>query len=141
MDKGIYRSRENRMVGGVCGGLGEYLGVDPTILRFLFFLLLFGEGVGFWLYLVLWILIPERDVEAPLDLQGRLRGMGGDILTSANRPHPKAGFIVGGGFIVLGVLLLLEFLDIAWLWWLDFDLLWPVLLIVIGIVIFVEWTR
>ena len=55
----LYRSLENRMVAGVCGGLGSYLNIDATFIRLLFVLLLFGSDFGFILYLLLWILIQE----------------------------------------------------------------------------------
>jgi len=45
------------MIGGVCGGLGEYLNVDPTILRVVAVLLIFADGIGLIAYLVGWILI------------------------------------------------------------------------------------
>ncbi|NIT61059.1 MAG: PspC domain-containing protein, partial [Aliifodinibius sp.] len=50
MSRRLYRSRENRMIAGVCGGLGEYLGIDPIFVRIFFFVLLFETGIGFWLY-------------------------------------------------------------------------------------------
>ena len=60
----IYRSRHERMVGGVAGGLGAYLGIDPTLVRILFvFLTLAGSGIGLLAYLILWIIVPK----APLD--------------------------------------------------------------------------
>ena len=56
--KRLYRSRTDLMLGGVCGGLAQYLNVDPTIIRLVFVLLLFLGGGGFWIYLVLWIITP-----------------------------------------------------------------------------------
>jgi len=58
MSKRLYRSR-NRMIAGVCGGLAEYLGIDPTIIRLLWALAVFVMGTGVLLYLVAWIIIPE----------------------------------------------------------------------------------
>jgi phage shock protein C len=59
--KRLYRSGKDRMLGGVLGGLAEYLNVDPTILRILYVLLLFAS-VGFIIlaYFVGWILIPRN---------------------------------------------------------------------------------
>ncbi len=57
----LRRSRTNRVIGGVCGGLGEYLGIDPTIIRFIFILLLLPGGApGLLPYLVFWVVMPER---------------------------------------------------------------------------------
>lgn len=57
--KRLYRSRHNRMIAGICGGLGDYLSVDPTIVRLIWIIGLFA-GFGFLAYLVAWILIPEE---------------------------------------------------------------------------------
>jgi phage shock protein C len=57
--KRLYRSRRNRMIAGICGGLGDYLSVDPTIVRLIWIVGLFA-GFGFLAYLVAWILIPEE---------------------------------------------------------------------------------
>lgn len=61
MTKKLFRSRNNRMIGGVCGGLGEYFNVDPTLIRVVFvFLLLPGGFPGLLPYLVLWAAVPEQ---------------------------------------------------------------------------------
>lgn len=57
--KRLYRSRKNRMIAGVCGGLAEYFGIDPIIIRLIALVLLFGGG-GFLLYVIGWIIIPQR---------------------------------------------------------------------------------
>ncbi|HOJ01979.1 MAG: PspC domain-containing protein [Chloroflexi bacterium] len=56
----LYRSRDSRMIAGVCGGLGEFMGVDPTIVRLLFVLGLFLGTLTFWVYLVMMLVIPEE---------------------------------------------------------------------------------
>jgi phage shock protein C len=56
----LYRSRDKRMIAGVCGGLGEYIGVDPTIVRLLFALGLFLGTLTFRVYLVMMLVIPEE---------------------------------------------------------------------------------
>lgn len=64
MDKRLYRSRTERMLGGVCGGLGKYFNVDPSLVRLVFVLLAVPGGVGFLPYLVLWIVVPEQPITA-----------------------------------------------------------------------------
>jgi len=62
--KRLYRSRDDRMIAGVCGGLAEYFSIDPTIVRLvLLFLTLWGGG-GFLVYVLSWIVIPERPASA-----------------------------------------------------------------------------
>lgn len=61
--KRLHKSAKNRMLGGVCGGLGEYFNIDPTIVRVVFAILLFVPNLRFWfmplIYLLLWIIMPE----------------------------------------------------------------------------------
>lgn len=58
--KKLYRSREDRMIAGVCGGLGEYFEVDPTLIRLLFVFGSFATGSGLlWVYLIMMIIVPE----------------------------------------------------------------------------------
>ena len=59
--KKLTRSKSNRMVAGVCAGLGEYLGIDPTVVRLLFVLAFFGLHGGLVLaYLIMAIVVPEQ---------------------------------------------------------------------------------
>jgi phage shock protein C len=65
--KKLYRSKSNRWIGGVCGGLGDYFNVDPTAIRLLFVLasLLLGAVVGgIIVYAIMWILIPEEPAQS-----------------------------------------------------------------------------
>ena len=139
MERRLYRSKTERMLGGVCGGLGEYLGNDPTLIRIFFFILIFGGGTGFWIYLLLWILIPEEGEAQSRDFRKRIQTVGDDFTSAVSKPHPKSGLIVGSGLILLGFFWLIEQLNIQWLWWWDFDVLWPLLLILGGGVLLYRW--
>lgn len=57
--KRLYRSEDDRMIGGVCGGIAEYFDVDPVLIRAIAVILLFLGG-GFLAYLVLWIIVPIK---------------------------------------------------------------------------------
>jgi phage shock protein C len=61
--KRLYRSRKERMIAGVCGGIGEYFGIDPTIVRLLFVLGTIMGGHGLLAYLILMIVVPEGPLE------------------------------------------------------------------------------
>ena len=64
--KQLYRSRTQRMIGGVCGGLAEYLGMDPSVIRLLFaFGTIFGFGSLCIVYLVMLVVIPEAPLAEP----------------------------------------------------------------------------
>jgi len=56
----LYRSRNDRMISGVCGGLGEFFGIDPTLIRIIFVLLAIFGGSGIVIYLVMLLVVPEQ---------------------------------------------------------------------------------
>lgn len=58
--KRLYRSGKDKILGGVCGGIGEYLGVDPVIIRFLWVIASFAWGFGILAYIIAWIIIPRN---------------------------------------------------------------------------------
>lgn len=58
--KCLRRSRSNRVIGGVCGGLAAYFGIDVAVVRLLMFLLIFFGGISLWVYIILWIVIPSE---------------------------------------------------------------------------------
>jgi phage shock protein C len=60
--KRLYRSRKERILGGVCGGIAEYLNTDPTIIRLIWILAsIISLGAGVIGYLIAWIIIPEKN--------------------------------------------------------------------------------
>ncbi len=147
MEKKLYRSRGDRLIAGVCGGLGEYLSLDPVWVRLFFLLLLFAWGIGFWAYIILWIIVPEegRETVAPGDtvqanlqeMADRVREFGHSLQSGfqedgapadiASRPGP---FVVGVGLIMIGGFLLLNQLNLfSWLRW---DLMFSLLIIFVG---------
>lgn len=56
----LYRSRTSRQLAGVCGGLGEYFGIDPTLVRVVFVIMALLGGPGILLYIILWLVMPEE---------------------------------------------------------------------------------
>ena len=60
----LYRSRTDRKLAGVCGGLAQYLNTDPTLIRVLFVVLALLGGPGLVIYLLMWILVPEEPLGA-----------------------------------------------------------------------------
>lgn len=61
----LYRSKSNRILAGVCGGIGEYFNVDPTIVRLLWLLISITGGAGVIAYIIAWIIIPEEPAAIP----------------------------------------------------------------------------
>jgi len=149
MDGRLYRSRTDAMIAGVCGGLGRYLGIDPTFVRVFFILLALSDGMGVWLYVILWFVLPREGQAEPTtigenirasvaEIGERGRSIGRDVGTTTPE-NPQAALIVGGAMIVLGVLFLLRNLGIDWLHWLRADTLWPLLLVLGGVALL--WRR
>ena len=63
MEKRLYKSNTNKMIDGVCGGIAEYFGVDPTIVRLAWVLFCALGGSGFLAYVIAAILIPRNPIE------------------------------------------------------------------------------
>ena len=58
--KKLYRSKKNRIIAGVCGGIGEYFDKDPTLIRLLWIIFVLVGGSGILAYIIAWIIIPEE---------------------------------------------------------------------------------
>ncbi|MCX6271369.1 MAG: PspC domain-containing protein [Bacteroidetes bacterium] len=143
MEKKLYRSQTDSVIAGVCGGLAEYFDLDPVLSRVVFVILCFFGGGGLLAYLILWIVIPKR----PFDWTNQRAPFGKAeenpaAAENTTGPAPAVDFkpvtrkssgalIAGIILLTLGVLFLLDELIPQ----LDFGHLWPVILIVIGVVI------
>jgi phage shock protein PspC (stress-responsive transcriptional regulator) len=76
--KRLFRDPDNRVLGGVCGGIGQYFIIDPLVIRIIFLVFFFGFGIGLLIYIILWIAVPEA-VTTAQKLQMR-----GDPVTASN---------------------------------------------------------
>jgi len=113
----LYRSRSDRMIGGVAGGLGHYFNVDPVWLR-LAFVVLAMSGAGVLAYVILWIVVPERplsETEPPI---------------TATRSINRGTELLAWALVALGLMMLASTLQI--LPSVDWGRFWPVLLVVAG---------
>ena len=61
--KRLYKSPDNRMIEGICGGIGEYLDVDPTLVRIFWLIFTFAGGAGLIAYIIASFVVPERPIE------------------------------------------------------------------------------
>jgi phage shock protein C len=61
----LYRSQNEKMIGGVCGGIANYMDMDPTIVRLIFIILLLMGGNGFLIYIILLIVMPIEPTALP----------------------------------------------------------------------------
>lgn len=67
-EKRLYRSRTNKVIAGVCGGLGEYFEIDPVILRILWAVLVLVFGTGILAYLIAWLVMPSTPLISPVEV-------------------------------------------------------------------------
>ncbi len=120
----LYRSRKSSMIAGVCGGLGNYLGIDPTIIRLVFVFLAFYHFLGAWVYLVMVILLPQ----APPDQ---------DVMhtSGALSEHTQTTKVIGGGLVLLGMLALVSMLNLPLFSWLRLENIWPILIVLLGVLL------
>lgn len=130
--KKLFRSRENAMLGGVCAGLAEYFDVDPSLIRLATVILLFAGGTGILAYIVAWIIIPQEPLVSKAESTESVSENRKEVTESPD----KSKFIVGIILIALGFLFLMNTLNV-WTWF-SFFRLWPVLLIVIGLVVILK---
>lgn len=147
----LYRSRTDTMLGGVCGGLGPYLGVDPVLVRLFFVLLTLGGGAGVLIYLICWVIIPLEPEGATVgtgasgttgaELSARAQQLGAGVSAAVRTPHPQAALLVGAALCIFGLVALLRNLGLPWVGWLDAGTLWPLLLVGAGIALIVRRQR
>ncbi len=153
MEKKLYRSRDDRIIFGVCGGLANYFDIDPVIVRIVAVLLVFASGVGILAYIILAIIIPlessqvtePRDVikENVEEIRETANKLGNEIRstfaregrTSAEtaRPRHHGRNVFGIILIIIGVLFLMASFNLFW--WLRWQYLWPLIPIAIGLLI------
>lgn len=145
----IVRLRSEGILGGVCAGLGAYLRLDASLIRLFFILLAFAEGIGVMAYFVLWLVLPgdsgqeaqaleETVRESVGEMADRARNLRSDLSRGFDGAHPQLPLIIGGALIILGIAFLVDSLNLVWLSWARFELLWPGLLILGGIVLLVR---
>jgi len=130
MAKRLYRSEDNKVIGGVCGGLGDYFDVDPVLLRVVAVVLFFLNGFGLLAYIVGWIVIPKRERFGVVTPEEQ-RAAETKLEQSENwaQTSGSARYLPGIILIAIGALLLVRE---NW-YWFSWHEVWPVLLIGIGV--------
>jgi phage shock protein C len=147
MNRRLTRSRTDTILGGVAAGLAEYLNTDPALVRIAWAILVpLTSGAALLAYIVAWVVVPEapapaRDGDAP-PAEGDALGAEGDASA-----HPaareregdagRAGIIVGVGLVVLGA----WFLAREYLPQFNWGLVWPLILVGIGVLVLVTSAR
>lgn len=130
MSKKLYRSRNNSVIAGVCGGIGEYFDIDPIIVRLIWVFAVFS-GVGILAYIIMWVAVPENRFEYRNENQYE-DGYYNESKENGNNKverREKSKIILGGILILIGGFSLME----RYMPWFDFDFVWPVGLVLLGV--------
>jgi phage shock protein C len=145
--KRLYRSKENKVIGGVCGGIGDYFDLDPVWVRLVFVLLIFAEGIGLLAYLIAWIMIPSNPEQKDTK-RTKAEEVADKVVSKVEKVTPKvvaklekatpdnshATFIIGIIIVLIGLAFLLHNM----FKWFSFHYIWPMAIIVLGIYLVVK---
>jgi len=146
LEKRLYRSRENTVIGGVCGGIAEYLDIDPTLVRLIWVISAIYGGIGVIAYIICLVVIPEnkadtvahkKDTEEDEKNSQQLPDDGNQHRPKNTENSDRNRLLAGVLLISIGGLLLFR----RWFYWINLGKYWPVLLIIAGIVIIINGTR
>jgi len=148
----LTRKTSDQMVAGVCAGLADYLRIDVTIVRLVFFALLFTEGIGVLLYVLLWIILPaegvseartleERVEQGADEFSERVQALGEDLRYGGTESSQKTTLVLGAGLILVGLYYLLRVLPIRLPLWFDLEIVLPLIIIAGGVLLLVRRVR
>lgn len=132
MTKKLFRTRKNRIFGGVAGGLGEYFDVDPIIIRAIFIASAFAWGLSILVYIGLWIFVPQREFVFDSEIDNDMQEIFDDseeINTNSVKTQRK--IIAGSLLIAFGFIILID----KFMPSIDILKFWPIVLVLIGVYI------
>jgi phage shock protein PspC (stress-responsive transcriptional regulator) len=134
-------------VAGVCGGLGEYFNIDPILIRLIFVLLALIGGHGILLYIILMIVIPNAPGEAvPALRREKIRefaaGVGAGVQSAARQIKNNQSWFSNprhfAGSIIFLIGLAALFSQMFPQYWLGWDIMWPLLMILVGLYVIIS---
>jgi Putative stress-responsive transcriptional regulator len=149
MQNKLMRSSTDKMLGGVCAGLGKYLRVDVTIVRLFFVVLTMVGGFGPLLYIILWVLVPLEghtfEGKTPQfdgeDLRDRMGLVRDDFVKAVSSPNQNTVRFIGIALVVMGGFMALKELNVPWLTWLNSGVIWAALILLAGVALLVRGSR
>ncbi|MXV50828.1 PspC domain-containing protein [Pedobacter sp. HMF7647] len=149
MEKKLERNELNKMIGGVCAGLADYFEVDVTWIRIAFMVAVFAGLSGFLIYIIMWIAIPAKpSVFRPYQTDYRVyeeKAQASSFQAGQQSFYPKkqsdTGRIIAGTVLILvGLYFMTDQFDLL-PYWFTFNKLWPLALIIPGIMIITNSSR
>lgn len=142
MVKRLYRSRKQRVLAGVCGGIAEYFDIDVTLVRLGLVAAFFLAGTGILFYIIAAIIIPQTPYTAHFDKNAASEGGGSSSFSEENsRSHNNAVLVIGLILIAIGTLNLIQKLNPFGMWYYLRGFGWPVLLMLLGAAIIISSIR
>ncbi|MBK5252844.1 MAG: PspC domain-containing protein [Peptostreptococcaceae bacterium] len=141
MEKRLYRSRKDKVISGVCGGIAEYFEIDSTIIRLVWVILIFLAGTGIVAYIIAAIIIPEEPEYASysekdetseeyeahqIEYENEPKEKKVEEVFKKNKKNRNA---IGVILILLGIF----FFARRMFYWVDFAYIWPLLLVGTGL--------
>jgi len=143
--KRLYRSRKNRVIAGVCGGVAEYLNVDPVLVRLIAVLFLFVGGGSLIAYILGIIIIPNEP-QTVSNASGTSPEQNVPPAETAAKPGQAGGLVFGLILIALGMIFLLRHIPFFnqfywWFWDMGWHFFWPSILILLGLLLIIKATR
>lgn len=130
--KKLYRSGTNRVIFGVCGGLGEYFEIDALIVRIFFIVLSLAHGAGVIAYLILAVLVPEEDKEKKVKKSGAEEEKAEEVKRDGSWIN-NARNIFGLLIVIIGLNILVEQVFQYNLFaWINWGIIWGLIIIFIG---------
>ena len=150
--KRLYRSRRNRVIAGVCGGIAEYFNIDPVVVRLLAVLLFFAGGSALLAYIVGVIVIPAAPFEEQIksDAQAPSPQAAASAAQAAPAQSDSSGvaaLIVGVVLIFLGIIFMMRQIPFFehyywWFWDHAWHFFWPSLIICLGLLLIIKgWKK
>ncbi len=139
MIKKLYRSRTDRIIAGVCGGLGEFFAIDPVLFRIIFVVLAFTGGSGILIYIVMALIIPkEEDGGVEIDkekVKETIKESAENIKKEMKHVHTRSAGrkIFGLAIILVGFAALLRVIFPEP--WFRFDIMGPLFIIFLGLLV------
>jgi len=136
MDKKLQRDESNKVLAGVAAGLAEYFDLDVIWVRLIFLLMVIMGFSGVLVYLILWIVVPAKPYIATFNTDYRVDEQAPQEVTGSmpvNKRKSKATPVLGVFFVGLGLYFLFEEFGYVPDWF-DISKLWPVILIILGLV-------
>ncbi len=147
MENRLIRTQQDRIIGGVCGGLARYLNIEVVLVRLFFVVFALVGGIGPLVYIILWIVVPSEEQIGgsttqvySVDGEGikeRAEIFKDEFVEMVNRPGKKTGLYIGVALILVGAYIFLKNLNIPWLAWVNNNVILAAMILLAGVALLV----